>query len=191
MDPINLGNGLIKLVSFNSDTKGPFVHLNTNVRDLVTGKVPQNPATPEWAGIATDDPKLDNSIFALTAKIVFLGREFGIFGLIDTTGLMLFTYMGLNVNLPGLKMKAKEQMGVIINNKMFSLSAGFNFDLAIDIPPSCTAGLHLGKYSDITFNLDISMTLQIRYNQGGWQNDGLVYEVAVSNDPCVIVPHKD
>ncbi len=69
-NPINFGNGLIELVSFSDgDKKGPFVHINTNVRDMVTGKVPQNPATPDWAGLTTGDPKLDNSTFALTARL--------------------------------------------------------------------------------------------------------------------------
>ena len=47
MDPIKLGNDLVKIVSYDDDTTGPFIHLNTNVRDLVTGKVPHNPDIPE------------------------------------------------------------------------------------------------------------------------------------------------
>ena len=130
-------------------------------------------------GLSTGDPKLDNSVFALTAKIVFLGRDFGVFGLIDTTGLMLFTYMGRNVDLPGLKMKATKELNIFITDKMFSAGIAFSFDLDMDIPPKHIAGICLGGINGITTHLDIGMTLQILYNQGGWEKDGLVYEVAV------------
>ena len=93
---------------------------------------------------------------------------------------MLFTCMGLDVDLPGLKIKAKTQLNVIINDKMFSAGVGFNFDLETDIPPKYTAGVLLGDKNSISINLDISMTLQILYNQGGWVKDRLIYKVAVS-----------
>lgn len=175
LDPVNLGNGLVKLVSYDSDLLGPFVHVNTNVPALIAGKVPPNPATPEWAGISTSDPKLDNSIFALTSKVVFLGREFGVFGLIDQTGLMLFTYMGLNVNLPGLKIKAKTQMNVLINSELFLASIDFNFDLNVDLPSFLTLGIKHGGIH-VHLDLDISMRLQINYDT----KKSIVYAVAVS-----------
>ena len=187
IDPVNLGNGLVQLISFDSGpTVGPYLRLCTNVRDLVAGRVPQNPQTPEWAGMTSGDTRIDSSIFALTAKLVFLGFEFDIFGLIDQTGLLLFTYMGLNVELKGVKMKASRQMNVAITSEMFAGSFGFKFDLEIDIPPSVAAGISLGQISKIKIaDLDIGVSLKIRYGEVGWLNDGLVFEASVSNRLCV------
>lgn len=187
VDPVNLGNGLVQLVSFDSGpTVGPYLRLCTNVRDLVAGRVPQNPQTPEWAGMTSGDARIDSSIFALTAKLVFLGFEFDIFGLIDQTGLLLFTYMGLNVELEGVKMKASRQMSVAITSEMFAGSLGFKFNLDIDIPPSVSAGIPLGQISKIKIaDLDIGVALKIKYGEAGWLNDGLVFEASVCDRHCV------
>ena len=180
LDPVNLANGLIQLISYNSGpTIGPFMHINTNVKDIVAGRVPQNPKTPDWAGMTSGDPKLDNSIFALTAKLVFLGFEFDIFGLLDQTGLLLYTYMGLNVALKGVKLAVSRQMSIAITSTMFSGSFGFKFNLEIEIPPSCTLGVPIGNNTITIANLDLGIAVQIRYDPKGWQNDGLVFEAYV------------
>ncbi|MCJ1398669.1 hypothetical protein MMC11_001870 [Xylographa trunciseda] len=193
--PLDFGNGLIKLLSYSSGNNvGPFVHLNTNIKDLVTGKVPQNPVTPDWAGLTSDDPKLDNSTFALTAKFHFLCLELDIFGLLDKEGLMLMTSMGLDAKLPGLSISAKRQMSVSVNSTVFSASASFNFDLVIDVPPAHVAGVDLGGIPSQKINLDLSMLLQIRYDRTGWMNDGLVYEASFIIDILGLhldIPHME
>ena len=180
MKPVDFGNGLVQLCSLNDSSKGPFFHINTDVKDMVAGKVPQNPQTPEWAGITSDDPKLDNSLFALTAKLALLGSELEVFGLLDMTGLMLFISQGVNVNLPGMKFSASRTLSMVINSKMLSISAGLVFDLDIHIPPMHVAGASIGGSTEHITDLDVGLTLQINYGPSGWSNDGLVFELAVS-----------
>ena len=180
MDPIVLANGLIKIVSFSGgDSKGPFIHLNTNVRAIIAGQAPTSPQKPEWAGVTSGDPKLNNSFFALTSKIVFLGYRFDVFGLIDQTSLSFYTYERLNVKLPGVDLAVSRQMTVAVSNTMFTTSAGFVFDLEIEIPPGCKLGIPLGKRTITVAALDVSVRLQIRYGSKNWQGDGFLFEASV------------
>ena len=181
MKPIDFGNGLLQLCSLKDSTKGPFFHINTDVKDIVSGKVPQNPQTPDWAGVTSDDPKLDNSMFALTAKLVFLGSDLEVFGLLDTSGLTLFISQGVNVNLPGMKFSASRTLSMTVNKKMFSVSAGLVFDLDIDIPPIHIGGNSFGGSTEHITDLDVGLTLQINYDTSGWLNDGLLFELDVSS----------
>ena len=195
LDPVNFGGGLMKLVSYNSgDSIGPFVHLNTNVKDLITGNVPQNPQTPEWAGMTSGDPKLDNSTFALTAKFQFLALELDVFGLLDKESLVLMTYMGLNENLPGLSVSVSRQMNISINKTMFSAGASFKFDIEFDIPSISIDGFKLGSFPHQKISLSIGMLLQINYDTDGWMNDGLVYEASFDIDILGLdldIPHME
>ena len=112
---------------------------------------------------------------------MFLGSDLEVFGLLDTTGLMLFISQGVNVNLPGMKFSASRTLNMTINNKMLSISAGLVFDLDIDIPPIHIAGASLGGSTEHITDLDVGLTLQINYDPSGWLNDGLVFELAVSS----------
>lgn len=179
--PINFGDGLLKLCSLTDSTQGPFLHINTDVKDLVTGKVPQSPQTPEWAGVTSDDPKMNSSLFGLTAKLVLLGAELEVFGLLDTSGLMLFISQGVSVNLPNMKFSASRTLSMTINQQMFAVSAGLVFNLDIYIPPVHVGSISLGGHTEHVTDLDVGLTLQIKYGPGGWQNDGLVFALAVSD----------
>ena len=156
--------------------------------DLIAGKVPQNPKTPEWASLTSNDPKLDNSIFALTAKLQFLGYKFNIFGLIDQSGLLLYTYEGIGVQLPNVDFSASRQIGVAITSSMLSANAGFNFHLEIEVPASNALGASIGKITKFAIVLDAKIALQIRYDKTEWLNDGLLFEASVSHAPSDDAP---
>jgi hypothetical protein len=193
-DPIDLGNGLVKLVSYTDSTEGPFLHVNTNVKDLVTGSVPSNPATPEWAGLTTGDPRLDHSTFALTAKFHFLAFELDVFGLLDQSGLLLMTCMDVGASVPGLSVSFKRQMEISISSTQFYAMASLDFDLEFDVPTITIAGVKLGSFPHESIQLDISVALTIKYDKDNWLNDGMIYEASFHLDILGLtldIPHME
>lgn len=193
LDPLDFGNGLVRLVSYSSGPKvGPFLHINTNVMDIVTGRVPQNPKTPEWASLTSGDPRLDNSTFALTGKFHFLALELDVFGLLDHDGLVLMTYMGIGANVPGMSVSFDRQMNISISSSQLAASASCTFHLDFDIPSTSIGGVKLGSFPHQSITLGVAVSLVIRYDQSNWLNDGLVYELAFVVDVLGLhldIPH--
>jgi hypothetical protein len=169
LDPIDI-IGRVQRNSSHSTTQGPFVFVDTTI--------PGSP--PPWTGVpAADDPAFKGAVFAMSGSLVFIGISVDVYGLVNLQGLQLIVSADEKFSIPGVDFSVDEQFGITIDSSQLQLTANYEYSFGFDTPDISIAGISLGSFGHVSVDLENNMSLTVRYNITGWENDGLIFFVNV------------
>lgn len=171
--------GLVKIHAYKTDAYGPFVYLDTTVKDISSG----NFGPPKWLGVTTkDDPNLKGAMFALSATLIFLGAELDIYGVVSTSGLQLIVASSNGLDTSNISFHVRDTFSITINDVHFVAGSTFHFDLSLHIPSINVGGIELGAIDGTVVTLDDELSLTVNYAEADWHNDGIIFYVWVRAD---------
>ncbi|KAK6513807.1 hypothetical protein TWF506_008242 [Arthrobotrys conoides] len=167
---------MVKIHSYKNDRVGPFTFLDTRYKSIVSGQS----GPPAWLNAsAKDDPNLKSCVFALSARLNFLGIKLGAYGVLNTKGLQLFLDSSAAVPVTGVNFSLNGNFSLIINQSSMTTVAGFKLKIGLNFEDIDLFGLSIGSYKGSLLEFTSNVSLTVNYGGSDWNSNGVSFSVWV------------